>query len=293
MSSSSRSSRSSPERNFRELVRSQRRLLLSEHRRLRRCNGSCRGKRGLCWPGDDRRREQRALAILLAKSHVSSAGRTMTGLACSFPSSSDAPVCVAGTGCLRKIQSSHARPCGRPSHDDVLRETGQNHPCSRHWPSARCLRKQEPYWCDASACCRCPSHTSHPPHPRRVQPCCRAVTNVQLSSMPPVGVSSGLAQTELCRYLLLQKSSNLDACRMGASSRSRMLREGLPHACSPCLSQGAQGPNSVTTQPFAVQNRIFGVLHGSGTSIFTHIRSIRFGRTIPAAPFKASATAAL
>ena len=113
VSSSSRSSRSSPERNLRELVRSQRRLLLSEHRRPRRCNGSCRGKRGLCWPGDDGRREQRALAILSAEPHVSSAGRTMTGLACSFPSSSDAPVCVAGTGCLRKVQSSHARPDDR------------------------------------------------------------------------------------------------------------------------------------------------------------------------------------
>ena len=50
----------------------------------------------------------------------------MTGLACSCPSSSDAPgLRVAGVGCLRKVQSSRACPCGRPSYDDARGETAQ------------------------------------------------------------------------------------------------------------------------------------------------------------------------
>ena len=58
-------------------------------------------------------------------------------------------------GCLRKVQSTTS----------LERRLRDKHPRSRYWPSARCPCKHEFYWRGASACCRCSSHTRHPPHP--------------------------------------------------------------------------------------------------------------------------------
>ena len=89
-----------------------RRLFLSEHRRLRRCNDGYRGKCALGWSRNDGKREQRALAGLSVAARVSSLGSTIKGPApCSFPSSSDAPVCASLVrAASAKKQSSHARP---------------------------------------------------------------------------------------------------------------------------------------------------------------------------------------
>ena len=97
-----------------------RRLFLSEHRRLRRCNDGYRGKCALGWSRSDGKREQRALAGLSVAARVSSLGSTIKGPApCSFPSSSDAPVCAS----LVRAASAKSSP---PMHARVI----DNHPRS-------------------------------------------------------------------------------------------------------------------------------------------------------------------
>ena len=133
----------------------------------------------MCW----RWRETRAALSVAAR--VSSAGNTMTGLTCSFPSSSDAPVC-ASLVWVASAKSSllvRARADDRAMTTSMEKRAKDNHPRSRHWPSARCPRKQDFYW-RLSMLLAYQSAAS----PRGLQPHCLEATNVRLSSMFPASV---------------------------------------------------------------------------------------------------------
>ena len=91
---------------------------------------------------------------------------------------------IAGTDCLRKVQSSRARPNERPSFDDVYWQTGQR----------RSPRAQKPYW--------------RPPHPRGLRP------HRRLSSMSPARASVGPASR-------LSRLTSLDAHQVLGLRRSR------------------------------------------------------------------------
>ena len=113
--------------------------LLSEYRWLRRCNDGKQGKCALGWSGNDAKREERALAGLPAAAHVSSLGSTMTGPACSFPSSSDAPVCAS----LVRDASAKSSPLLHARTDNPLHsDRPDGHP--RDLPPHRRLSSMSP-----------------------------------------------------------------------------------------------------------------------------------------------------
>ena len=128
-----------------------RRFSLTEFQRLRRCNDGCRGKCALGWSGDDGKREQLPPADLSVAAHVSSLGSTMTGPACSAPSSSDAPVCAS----LVRVAFAKSGPLLHARVTDTYQR-------SRLWTRARyprtqrlCRRPPHPRWghtADSAAC---------------------------------------------------------------------------------------------------------------------------------------------
>ena len=87
-----------------------------------------------------------------------------------------------------------------------------NHPHSRHLHY-----EQELYWRGASACCRCPSHASQPPHPRGLQPHCLEATKVRLSSMFPASVSIGLSRISHGRHHRLRTECLAHEVRVDAA----------------------------------------------------------------------------
>ena len=98
------------------------------------CNDGYRGKCALGWSGNDGKREQRALADLSAAAQVSTLGSSLTGPACSFPSSSDA-----------SVSASLVRAASAKSSPLMHALVADNHPRSRLRTSARCPRTQRPY----------------------------------------------------------------------------------------------------------------------------------------------------
>ena len=179
-------------------------LFLKEHRRLRRCNAGYRGTCALGWSGNDGKRDQRALAGLSAAAHVPSLGSTMTGPACSFPSSSEAPVCASLVRAAHAKSSplTQARTSDRAMVTFIEKRVKDNHLGSRLWTSARCPRTQR-------SCQR-------PPHPRGLR------SHRRLSSMSPARASFGLLRVSQGPYhrmctKCLACEARVDTCPRGVA----------------------------------------------------------------------------
>ena len=127
----------------------------------------------------------------------------MTGPACSFPSSSDAPVCAS----LVRAASAKSSPL---MHAPVT----DNHSRSSLWTSARCLRSPGPYW--------------RPPHPRGLRP------RHRLSRMSPARASFGLLRVSPGRYRRMRHKclaceARTDKCPRGVAL-GRHVWECLPES---------------------------------------------------------------
>ena len=174
-----------------------RRLLLSEQRRLRCCNNKYRGKCALGWSGNGGTREQRALAGLSAAAHVPSSGSTMTGPACSFFSSSDAPVCASliWAASAKSSPLMHAGTDDRAMTEFIEKRVKDNH-----------LRSVASFFV-----------ALRPPVSRLTQ-----ATNVQIGSMLPASASFGLSRVSQGRYRrkrgkFVACEARGDTCRRGAA----------------------------------------------------------------------------